>query len=197
MTDRFETDLISRVRQGDESAWRHVIETYEGRLQAFAVSRLGDRAQAEDVVQETFVGFLTGLPNYEEERTSLESFLFRIAAYKITDVLRRQGRRQAFALAEDGPELSGGGRKASSMARSREGAVQKKNHLKETLREQIGRWVQDSQYERLQCCELLFVRGWANKTVAETLDLTEQQVANHKQALLQKLKNHNLPELSQ
>ncbi|MCG6156653.1 RNA polymerase sigma factor [Rubinisphaera margarita] len=197
MSDRFQSDLLSRVRQGDESAWRHVIETYEGRLQAFAISRLGDAALAEDVVQETFVGFLTGLPNYDEERTALESFLFRIAAYKITDVLRRQGRRQTFAMTEGGPELSGGARKASSMARSREGAQQKKRHLEETLRDQIRSWIQEAQYERLQCCELLFVRGWPNKVVAESLDLTEQQVANHKQALLQKLKKHDLPELAQ
>ena len=30
------------------------------------------------------------------------------------------------------------------------------------------------------CAELLFVRGWANKDVAEELELTEQQVANYK-----------------
>jgi RNA polymerase sigma-70 factor (ECF subfamily) len=30
------------------------------------------------------------------------------------------------------------------------------------------------------CAELLFVRGWANKEVAEHLTITEQQVANYK-----------------
>ena len=30
------------------------------------------------------------------------------------------------------------------------------------------------------CAELLFVRGWANKDVAEELAITEQQVANYK-----------------
>jgi RNA polymerase sigma-70 factor (ECF subfamily) len=30
------------------------------------------------------------------------------------------------------------------------------------------------------CAELLFVRGWANKEVAEELGLSEQQVANYK-----------------
>ena len=30
------------------------------------------------------------------------------------------------------------------------------------------------------CAELLFVRGWANKDVADSLAITEQQVANYK-----------------
>ena len=30
------------------------------------------------------------------------------------------------------------------------------------------------------CAELLFVRGWANKDVAEELSISEQQVANYK-----------------
>ncbi|MEC9189693.1 MAG: RNA polymerase subunit sigma-70, partial [Planctomycetota bacterium] len=33
---------------------------------------------------------------------------------------------------------------------------------------------------KLQCIELLIVRGWSNKAVAESLGLTEQQVANYK-----------------
>ena len=43
-------------------------------------------------MQETFVGFLTSLPNYDPARP-LEGYLFSIAAHKLTDVMRRQGRR--------------------------------------------------------------------------------------------------------
>jgi RNA polymerase sigma-70 factor (ECF subfamily) len=35
-------------------------------------------------------------------------------------------------------------------------------------------------WTKLKCSELLFVRGWANKDVADALDLSEQQVANYK-----------------
>ena len=81
-----ETDslLIDRIRGGDEGAWDDLIARYEGRLLAFAESRLRRRAAAEDVVQETFVGFLTSLPNFDGKR-SLESYLFAICAYKLTD----------------------------------------------------------------------------------------------------------------
>src|SRR5690606_732377 len=117
-------DLVRRIRAGEESAWSECIAEYEGRLQAFVRSRLRDSAVAEDLVQETFLGFLTALPNYDES-TPIESFLFAICAHKITDTLRRMGRRPTLPLnAPDGSDpawdLQGPGRVASSIARSRE-----------------------------------------------------------------------------
>src|SRR5690554_5530829 len=93
--------LVSRIREGDELAWEDLIGRYEGRLLAFAESRIGNRAASEDIVQEAFVGFLTSLPNYDGSRP-LESYLFSICAYKLTDHLRREGRRPAIAFSAAG-----------------------------------------------------------------------------------------------
>src|SRR6516164_8659086 len=87
-TDRL---LIQQIRQGDSRAWDDLISRYEGRLLAFVDRRLHDRAASEDVVQETFVGFLHSLPNFDDRR-ELQTYLFTIASYKLTDHLRRQGR---------------------------------------------------------------------------------------------------------
>src|SRR5204862_2532887 len=81
--------LIQQIRQGDAQAWQHLIARYEGRLLAFVDRRLHDRAASEDIVQETFVGFLNSLPNFDERR-ELQTYLFTIASYKLTDHLRRQ-----------------------------------------------------------------------------------------------------------
>ena len=64
------------------------------------------------------------MPNYDDT-TPLESFLFSIAAHKLTDVLRRNGRRPELALLledSDGGarEPAGSDRAASSMFRSAE-----------------------------------------------------------------------------
>jgi RNA polymerase sigma-70 factor, ECF subfamily len=83
--------LIRDIRAGDQRAWEQLISRYEGRLLAFAIRRLRDRAASEDIVQETFVGFLHSLPNFDEKR-ELQTWLFTIAAYKITDYLRKMGR---------------------------------------------------------------------------------------------------------
>ena len=85
-----ETDkrLVKRSRDGEADAWKECIDLYEGRLLAFIRSRLSDRSSAEDIVQETFMGFLKALPNYNEN-TPLESWLFSIAAHKLIDAMRR------------------------------------------------------------------------------------------------------------
>src|ERR1700704_871599 len=83
--------LVQQIRQGDSQAWEHLIARYEGRLLAFVERRLRDRAASEDVVQETFIGFLNSLPNFDDKR-ELQTYLFTIASHKLTDHLRRQGR---------------------------------------------------------------------------------------------------------
>src|SRR6478736_3691116 len=87
-TDRL---LIQQIRAGDSRAWETLISRYEGRLLAYVQRRLRDRAASEDVVQETFVGFLNSLPNFDDRR-ELQTYLFTIASHKLTDFLRRHGR---------------------------------------------------------------------------------------------------------
>ena len=193
-SNSFEADLVARIREGEERAWQECIDRFEGRLLAFARSRLRNKSAAEDIVQEAFVGFLTSLPNYDD-RTPLDSFLFAITAHKLTDHLRREGRRPAFPMFSDADsatsprEWAGSDRVASSMARSQERRVVEEEVLANALIELIERWNQQEDWERLKCMELLFVRGWPNKNVAARLNITEQAVANHKHFVVSKLRD--------
>lgn len=187
-----DSQLLAGVRRGEAAAWESLIRRYEGRLQAFVEVRLSDHSTAQDVVQETFIGFLTSLPNYDEQ-TPLESFLFAIAAHKLTDALRRTGRRPALSLllptdSGGGPEPVGRDRKASSLARSAERNTVIERVLGECMRGLVQSWYSRGEFERLKCVELLFVLGWSNKDVAEKLSISEQSVANHKSFVIQKLK---------
>src|SRR3982750_2747892 len=96
--------LIQQIRQGDSRAWETLISRYEGRLLAFVQRRLRDRSASEDGGQETFVGFLNSLPNFDERR-ELQTYLFTIASHKLTDHLRRSGRHPLRPLSEEGGEL--------------------------------------------------------------------------------------------
>ena len=191
-TSDAETLLIQQVRSGDAPAWRLLIERYEGRLLAFVDSRLRDRAASEDVVQETFVGFLTSLPHYDEKR-DLEAYLFSIAAHKMTDHLRKQGRRPIDQFGSDDhgrplEEVPGGGRPASSIARSGERRKAEERLLTEALGGLVREWLGRGEFDRLRCLELLIVKGWANKDVAAYLSLTEQAVASYKFQTVARLK---------
>lgn len=186
--------LIEQIRLGKPDAWNRLIGEYEGRLLAFVESRLRRRAASEDVVQETFIGFLTSLPNYDARRP-LEGYLFSIAAHKLTDYLRREGRRPALPLSStDGSDgeawdLPGGARGASSIARSGERKGLEEQALAEALEDQFDRWRDKEDYQKIMVMELLFTRGWGNKQVAEELTLTEQQVANFKYDFLARIRS--------
>ena len=188
-----DTLLIDRIRAGEADAWDELIGRFEGRLLAFVEIRLRDRNASEDVVQETFIGFLTSLPNYDARRP-LESYLFSIAAHKLTDYLRRQGRRPALPLlgggtsSQDDWEVPGSQRAASSLARSGERQYLEEAALVQALRQLIAHWRSRGDWEKIQCTELLFVRGVANKDVATLLGITEQTVANYKFDFLAKLR---------
>ncbi len=184
--------LVKRIRSGDQDAWADLIRKFEGRLLAFVESRLSNRAASEDIVQEAFFGFLNSLPNFDGKR-SLESYLFSICAYKLTDHLRREGRRPSVPLSAGSDstgswQLPGTARAASSIARSGERQKLEEDALRDVLQEQVDRWQERGDYAKLQCIELLVVRGWANKKVAQVLAISEQQVANFKFDFLTRLK---------
>lgn len=190
-TDRL---IVNRIRAGEPGSWQEVIDRYEGRLLAFVESRIGNRAASEDVVQEAFVGFLTSLPNYDDA-TPLETWLFSIAAHKLTDHLRREGRRPTLPLVIDDDEggskreLRGPGRPASSLARSMERKTVESRVLGNELDALVTGWKANGEWERLRVVELLFVLGLPNKEVSKRLGLTQQTVANHKHFVVGKLKD--------
>jgi RNA polymerase sigma-70 factor (ECF subfamily) len=177
--------LVGRIREGDTDAWQMLIDRYEGRLMAYTDSRIRNRATSEDIVQEAFVGFLISLPNYDGDRP-LESYLFSICAYKLTDHLRREGRRPSIQMHRR--DSSGGGqyeptgsdRVASSIARSVERKQIEEAAIRDAIGEQVSRWKTSEGWTKLKAIELIFVRGLPNKEIATMLDLTEQQVANFK-----------------
>ncbi|QDU91179.1 ECF RNA polymerase sigma factor SigW [Pirellulimonas nuda] len=187
--------LVQSIRRGEPDAWRRLIDEYEGRLLAFVQSRLRNRATSEDVVQETFIGFLTSLPNYDSRRP-LEGWLFSIAAHKLTDSLRREGRRPALPLSsgfgagsDAGWDMPGPARPASSIARSGERRGLEEEALAGALEEELSRWRDKGDFAKVKCMELLFTRGVANKDAAELLGLSEQQVANYKYDFLDRIKS--------
>lgn len=188
-----DAELVQRIRDGDTDAWGDLIGRYQGRLLAFAESRLRRRQISEDVVQETFIGFLNSLPNYDGNRP-LESYLFTICHHKLTDQLRRSGRRPTLPLSSAASgssgtwEIPGYISGASSIVRGGERRKMEENALIEALQDQIDHWRKRKDWTKIKCMELLFVRGKANKEVAESLDITEQQVANYKFDFLARLK---------
>src|SRR5438132_609513 len=145
--------LVQQIRQGDARAWEHLIARYEGRLLAFVHRRLRDRSASEDVVQETFIGFLTSLPNFDDSR-ELQTYLFTIASYKLTDHLRKLGRHPT-QYVSDGANDSlhqklDSHKVASSVARSHERKGLESDAIARSLTLLIDQWREQGEYGRIK-----------------------------------------------
>jgi RNA polymerase sigma-70 factor (ECF subfamily) len=82
--------LVDAVLAGEREGFAHLVMRYQGPLLKAAVSRLGQRALAEDVVQETFLCALKWLHTYDS-RYSFRTWLWTI----LLNQCSRQGKREA------------------------------------------------------------------------------------------------------
>jgi RNA polymerase sigma-70 factor (ECF subfamily) len=85
---------LSALREGDDAALGALFERYADRIYRLAVGLLHEPAEAEDVVQESFVKALTNLDRFEG-RSGIGTWLYRVAYNAAMDRLRRRGREPA------------------------------------------------------------------------------------------------------
>ena len=102
-----ETDerLLIEAAQRDPRRFGELYEKNFDHVYAFVVSRVFDRAEAEDVTAEVFHQALANLGQFEWQGTPFIAWLLRIASHKIADRWHRHARRQEVSdgdLAEAG-----------------------------------------------------------------------------------------------
>jgi RNA polymerase sigma-70 factor (TIGR02960 family) len=86
------TDLIDRARAGDGQAFRQLVEPYQRELQVHCYRILGSAQDAEDAVQETLLTAWRSLGGFEQ-RSSLRTWLYRIATTRSLNALRAASQR--------------------------------------------------------------------------------------------------------
>jgi RNA polymerase sigma-70 factor (TIGR02960 family) len=86
------TDLIDRAQAGDEQAFSQLVEPYQRELQVHCYRILGSAQDAEDAVQETLLTAWRSFGGFEQ-RSSLRTWLYRIATTRSLNALRSASRR--------------------------------------------------------------------------------------------------------
>ena len=101
-----ERELIERLRAGDDAAFGALVDGYYQSMLHVARGYVATRESAEDVVQETFLGVITGLASFEG-RSSLKTWMFRILVNRARSRGERERRTTPFSslapVEEDGP----------------------------------------------------------------------------------------------
>lgn len=190
--------LLEQIRRGDGPAWEKFVGQYRGRLLRFAQAKAGQRADAEDLVQETFIGFLTGLGDYRGD-ASPETYLFTILRRKIInsyrsahaknigliqDVYRggEEGDSDAFAA------LPGREATASWYVRRDENKDRIRTVLGTALTELVDGYKSGLNFRDLTIVELLFYCQLSNMDTSKIVGISERNIAVIKHRCLKQVK---------
>src|ERR1700730_4506280 len=99
--------VLARARQGDNDAFRALVERHSRSVFRLAFRMTGNEQDAEDLVQETFLRAYRQLGKFDG-RAGFSTWLYRIAANCSLDLIRARKRRQEqqVPVDEEGQEVT-------------------------------------------------------------------------------------------
>src|SRR3954464_11673094 len=101
---RSDEETLAALRRGDERVFVQLVQQHQTLMMRVASRYVRNRAVAEEVVQETWLGVLNGLRNFES-RASLKTWIFRILTNRAITRAEREGRAVPFSsLGDPGPD---------------------------------------------------------------------------------------------
>ena len=184
--------LLDRVRQRDGDAWAQLVARYQGRLVAFARGRGASLADAEDLVQDTFLRLLRGIEQFRGE-ASLETYLFVLLRNRTVEWLRV--RRVHATLA--GEEVAGDRPHPPAPLGSASSCVMRMEQLDQdraALAGAIAQWVVElrrkKDFRDLQIAEMIFYAQMRNNAIAGQTGETEKNIALLKHRWIKRLRGH-------
>ena len=173
---RSEQKLIDQARQGNEAAFRALVEKYESLVAATAVGMLGNGADAEDVGQETFIRFWGALHRFRGD-AAVGTYLTRIAINLSLNALERRkrarGRFRSLDAEEETPTPAVDGRE---------------NEEKRERREWVREAIAELKPEHRAVVVLRMIDGYSTRETAALLELPEGTVLSRLYRGMEKLK---------
>ncbi|WP_220725979.1 RNA polymerase sigma factor [Arthrobacter cheniae] len=112
LDDLDELTIVARAQDGDVHAFEWLLSAYQGGVFRLALRMLNHHAEAEDIVQETFIAAWRSLPNLAAPEAFIP-WLYRTATNKCFNQLRSRRRRPADPDSFDDEPVPGGPRGTS------------------------------------------------------------------------------------
>ncbi len=170
---------IAKLKAHDEREWQDLQADYFRRIFYYVKRQIGNADAAEDVTSETFLGALRGISRFDE-RYNVEQFLFGIARKKAIDWLRKSGHEiKIGGTDEDMPDYFGtvpdNAPTPSQLTVAREKVARQRDALVDILREYVGDLWEAQDFKRLKTIELVFLKNWKHRPIAELLDYQDEK----------------------
>ena len=187
MTD---TELMMRVKAGDQSAFKAIVERYQRRVINVGYRFLGNREDAEDVAQETFLKVYLSAKSYKP-RAELFTYLYSIATHLALNQLRKKKRLRWFSL----DQLGRNGEVGIDREVPADPADQPDQSLEREEREAVVRRALDTLPAAQKTAVILSrYEGLSYKQIAEVMDISvsavESKLHRAKQTLRKKLSSY-------
>ena len=96
-----DAELVQQVAQGEEEALQALFQRHGGAVTALARRMLGDRQEAEEILQDTFLRLHQNAPRFDGQRAALRTYLFAIARNLCLSRLRARSSRPRKAADAD------------------------------------------------------------------------------------------------
>ncbi len=168
-------DLLGQFTDGNQAAWRVLVDRHLASVHGYAWYMLNDHAEAEDVAQETFLRLLKKAPDWQPGGAKLKTWLYRVAINQCID-RRRAIRPQPLEDADGAADPANGHgsmERGLDLARNVDAALQR-----------LGR-------RQRTAIVLVHYQGFTNGETADLLDTTveavESLLARARRALRQDL----------
>jgi RNA polymerase sigma-70 factor (ECF subfamily) len=97
-----DTELLRQAKSGKADAFAALYRRHQGPLYRYALLRCGSADTAADIVQEAFMGLLTGRLQFDPLRGQLPHFLFGVARLLVLKHDEPRQREKPLDLGEDG-----------------------------------------------------------------------------------------------
>ena len=104
--DTNEVELVSRLRAGDEKAFREIVERYASKISRVSYGILRNRDDADEIAQEVFAKVYFAIKGFGG-RGSLYSWIYRIAVNECYGLLRKKRFKMVYSSdsSDDTPDL--------------------------------------------------------------------------------------------
>jgi RNA polymerase sigma-70 factor (ECF subfamily) len=93
VSPELERETVDRACRGDQQALADIYDWYMPRIYRYAVARLGNSVDAEDLTEEVFLKMLGAIGNFRWKDVPFSSWLFRIAHNHIASHFRSSAQR--------------------------------------------------------------------------------------------------------
>ncbi len=170
---------IERLRVLDPTEWERLQAEYHDRIFGYVKRQVNDTDTAADLVQETFLGAVRGIRNFDTQY-NIEQFLMGIARNKVIDHLRR--RRPEITIGEKEDESTGffgampGDTPTSPrQAEAREKVMRQRGALVTCLQELAHELWEKRDYKRLMAIEMCFLKDWKHRPIADRIGIDDEK----------------------